>query len=87
MIEKFSEGNWYIEKDDKYSLHGIWSNNIDSFPTYIAITCFAPNSEANAKLIAAAPKMYNELKILLDTLGIVHASDEVRIQKLIDSIN
>lgn len=63
-MSKHTPAPWEIREDTQYPLHGIWANN-SKFPTYIARTCFAPNSEANAKLIAAAPELLEALEFLL----------------------
>jgi len=65
-MSKHTPAPWEIREDTQYPLHGIWANN-SKFPTYIARTCFAPNSEANAKLIAAAPELLEALKKIANT--------------------
>lgn len=60
MLEtKHTDGNWKVLPDETFpTLHQIWNDsNSDDIPTYIARTCYAPKSEANAKLIAAAPEL------------------------------
>lgn len=55
---RFTQGKWVVKPDNNYEeIRGIWSYSDDGFPTYIARTCFAPASEANARLIVAAPEM------------------------------
>lgn len=63
MKNKFTEGNWKIKQDTSFpTLHQIWNDvNSEDAPTYIARTCYAPKSEANAKLIASAPEMLDQL--------------------------
>lgn len=59
--KKHSDGNWIVVPDETHTaLHQIW-NDLE-FPTYIAKTCYALRSEANARLIAAAPDMLQSLK-------------------------
>ena len=62
METKFTKGEWEFVKDETYpTLHQIWNKTYsrDSIlPTYIARTCYAIQSEANAKLIAASPEMF-----------------------------
>jgi len=65
-MSKHTPAPWEIREDTQYPLHGIWANN-SKFPTYIARTCFAPNSEANAKLIADAPELLEALKKIANT--------------------
>lgn len=66
MNKKYTDGDWKVVQDETYpALHQIWNDiNSDDIPTYIARTCYAPRSEANAKLMAAAPKMLEALQNL-----------------------
>jgi hypothetical protein len=56
---KFTDGNWKVRIDETFpTLHQIWNDvSSDDIPTFIARTCYAPRSEANAKLMAAAPEL------------------------------
>jgi hypothetical protein len=63
IMSDYTPGKWEVIKDSEHPLHGIWSD--DEVPTYIARTCFAPNSEANAKLIAAAPELLEALQEII----------------------
>ena len=66
MNNKHTDGDWKVIQDETYpTLHQIWTDvNSDDMPTYIARTCYAPRSEANAKLMAASPKMLEALQNL-----------------------
>ena len=66
-MSKHTKGPWTAERgyDDQGqihpTLHTIWSEGT----LLIARTCFAPASEANARLIAAAPELLEACKRLL----------------------
>ena len=66
MNKNYTDGKWKVVQDETYpTLHQIWNNsNSGDIPTFIARTCYAPKSEANAKLIAAAPDMLEALQNL-----------------------
>ncbi len=68
--QKFTDGNWNIKQDQSFpTLHQIWNDvNSDDIPTYIARTCYAPRSEANAKLMAAAPELLEACQRALQVL-------------------
>jgi len=63
MEKKFTEGNWIVKQNQEFpTLHEIWSgDNKGEIPTFIAKTCYAPRSEANANLISAAPDLLEQL--------------------------
>ena len=75
-------GPWMSVKVDSlageqlaYPLHTIWS--VDE-GLLLARTCFAPASEANARLAAMAPELLTELKslrALIHDLGVQDADD------------
>lgn len=71
MTTKHTPGPWEVleyGKDDNgkdIPLHLIWVDN--PFPCLIAQICFAPRSEANARLIAMAPEMLDALKRIIAT--------------------
>lgn len=56
MKKKFTEGKWSADQTEK-GLHTIWADD-GTIPVFVARTTFAPASEANSKLICAAPDMY-----------------------------
>ncbi len=57
-----TEGSWKVVRDGTVGLHTIWSSDEILL---IARTCFAPSSEPNAYLIAAAPELLAALKAIL----------------------
>ena len=62
-----TKGNVSVIADTTYpSLHQIWSNigDKETFPTYIAKTCYAIQSEQNANLIADAFNTANKCGLL-----------------------
>ena len=61
MEFKGTKGKWVVDEDSTYPVHQIWSGAI-----YIAKTCFAPSSKANALLISKAPEMLEMLKEVID---------------------
>jgi len=65
----FTPGPWRLAADSEYPLHLIWTDSDapNSPGTLLARTCFAFDSEANARLIAAAPILYKMLKAILGT--------------------
>ena len=62
-------GPWRIAVDRDYPLHLIWTDEgtPNSPGTLIARTCYAFDSEANARLIASAPALYRALDALIRT--------------------
>lgn len=79
MEKKFTKGNWGFGENytSNNGTHVVYSTN-GSYPvqnTYIATTLSTFNSEADAKLIAAAPDLLealtNILKIVEDSEGVV----------------
>lgn len=61
----FTPGPWEVQTDAlETKLHTIWHRR-DGF-ILVARTCFAPNSEANARIIAAAPRLLEALQRLAD---------------------
>ena len=76
MKKNFSEGEWSVEEDTSYSgIHFIWcESELRHIPKLVARTCFAPDSIANAKLIAAAPDLLNAL---IGVLNIMNDSEGV----------
>ena len=68
MGTKFTDGEWVVKQNPEFpTLHQIWSEQREGgFPVYIAKTCYAIQSEANAKLIASAPDMYNALESIIN---------------------
>ena len=68
MKNKFTQWEWCVVKDSTYpTLHQIWNKTFQgNIPTYIARTCYAPNSEANAKLISAAPDLLDACESVLE---------------------
>lgn len=74
-------GPWTIERHVEHeALHTIWSDRT----LLVARTCFAPNSAANALLIAAAPDLLDACRAALDWSGLDgdHISEPVRGQLL-----
>lgn len=67
MEKKFSQGEWSIEENDTYNgIRFIWcESELSHIPKLVARTCFAPDSIANAKLIAAAPELLYRLNSLV----------------------
>lgn len=78
-MEKFTGRKWEVSEAEK-GLHTIWA---EESLTMVARTCFAPASEANARLIAAAPEMYGLLK---DILNQGYSATTKPIQDLIQSL-
>lgn len=79
MEKRFTKGNWGFGENytSNNGTHVIYSTN-NRYPTqntYIATTLSTFNSEADAKLIAAAPDLLealtNILKIVEDSEGVV----------------
>ena len=66
MEKKFSKGKWSVEEDTSYNgIHLIWcESELSHIPKLVARTCFATDSIANAKLIAAAPEMLDILSTI-----------------------
>ena len=66
MTARFTPGPWEVYDDLEHPLHLIWWREVSAEPEgpgiLVARTCFAPASEANAHLIAAAPDMYEALE-------------------------
>ena len=71
METKFTEGNWIVKQNQEFpTLHEIWSGeNRGEVPTFIAKTCYAPRSEANANLISAAPDLFEACERALQVLN------------------
>ena len=67
MEKKFSQGEWSIAEDGAYNgIHFIWcESELNHIPKLVARTCFAPDSIANARLIAAAPELLYRLNSLV----------------------
>jgi hypothetical protein len=68
MSNTHTPGPWDVERDEqleKGEVVGVWLN-IGSRHRYIigtdGLSCQGPEDEANARLIAAAPDMYDALK-------------------------
>lgn len=57
-------GPWTFDSHPDYPLHYIHA--LEAFTPMVARTCFAPASEANARLIAAAPMLFDSLRLMLD---------------------
>ena len=76
MEKKFSQGEWSIEEDSTYNgIHFILcESELSHIPQLVARTCFAPDSIANARLIAAAPELLNAL---ISVLNIMNDSEGV----------
>ncbi len=83
MKNKFTQGEWCVVKDSTYpTLHQIWNKTFQgNIPTYIARTCYAPRSEANAKLIAAAPDLLEATIGLVNSLPIGFNNEYVQYAK------
>jgi hypothetical protein len=60
---KHSQGPWTYDNDPENPIHRIWSDG--KFPIYLARTCYAGQSESNAKLIAEAPALLEMLSDLV----------------------
>lgn len=65
----FTPGPWVFEKD---KLHPFFYVSKEKSKTFLATV----NNEANARLIAAAPDLYNNVKALIHDIAL---SDECRV--------
>ena len=87
-MTEFTKGKWEARNCDVY--HNSWGVTVDD--SYYVADCFnTKNSEANARLIAAAPEMYELLKEELiptsDYGGILSFSRETKVKELLARIN
>ena len=81
MENKFTKGNWGFGENytSNNGTHVVYSTN-SSYPTqntYIATTLSAFNSEADAKLMAAAPELLESLIALVNGCLSDSESDKV----------
>ena len=79
MEKKFSKGNWGFGENytSNNGTHVVYSTN-NSYPTqntYIATTLSAFNSEADAKLMAAAPELLDACIKLAERIELRNISD------------
>lgn len=68
MEFKGTKGKWEVLPDNEHrEICQIWTEKEPNrLPVYIARTCFAPASKANAQLIATAPEMLNLLNEFIE---------------------
>lgn len=66
MEFKGTKGKWVVLPDNEHrEICQIWTEKEPNrLPVYIARTCFAPASKANAQLIAASPELLQALQSL-----------------------
>lgn len=79
MEKKFTKGNWVFGENytSNNGTHVVYSTN-NSYPTqntYIATTLSAFNSEADAKLMAAAPDLLEACIKLAERIELRNTSD------------
>lgn len=69
-MSEYTEGPWSVRDNPDFPgvLHLIWADGRDGFKPLVGRTCYAPQSKANARLIAAAPDLMWALKELLGSL-------------------
>ncbi len=79
-MKAHTPGPWNVERVKEFErqplinpIHLIWCDGL-----LLARTCFAPSSEANARLIAAAPDMLAALRSVAQ-----HADDEAGFMVLV----
>jgi hypothetical protein len=79
MQEKtHTPGPWYVREQDDIDAEGngyVWAVKGESHGSYIQNPGHA-NSEANARLMAAAPEMLKALEELLDLTALMPNSDD-----------
>ena len=59
-------GPWEFVPEEGNGLHTIWTGQTGVYGILIARTCFAPNSENNARLIASAPDLPEALENIVN---------------------
>lgn len=77
MENKHTPGPWEVSIYEEYpTLHTIWSKK-EEIPTLIARTCYAPRSEYNANLIAAAPELLEALQEIKSAISLSPYAEKV----------
>ncbi|SRR5579885_2448370 len=75
MSAKFTPGPWEYRRDKETDRHyvgcGIYCIVNDAFATRETKNCGQVEREANARLIAAAPELYEALKQLVEQYGLM----------------
>ena len=68
-MSKFTQGNWYVEDGYIFAETG-------EYIASVASVCDYTTDDANARLIAAAPEMYDELYEVLQLLKGLKSYDD-----------
>lgn len=79
---KFTQGHWLVECE-----YGVLSENEEGEDVFIGILAENGNTQANARLIVAAPEMYSLLNRLYWSGWCIDAVTNNKIKLLLERIN
>lgn len=78
----WTAGPWRVVADTQYGLHLLWTEAGSGPGVLVARTCFAPGSEGNARLMAAAEPLHDALEGLvsvIDRAGLSNLANGVQL--------
>jgi len=90
-MSKFTPGPWRVAGEDKNFVYALSQSGANSFWAHVqsaGIDRITENEKAaNARLIAAAPEMYDALKALVESPNTFSSHDKARAEELLARIN
>ena len=90
-MSKWTPGPWRVAGEDKNFVYALSQSGANSFWAHVqsaGIDRITENEKAaNARLIAAAPEMYDALKALVESPNTFSSHDKARAEELLARIN